>query len=126
MKKINITYWICTVLLLPSMGYGSIMELMKNPQSIEIITSLGYPGYLAPFLGAARLMALLVIFLPNFNRLKEWAYAGLVFDLIGAIYSQIAFGNPITYTIFPLIILLITLTSYFTHHKKETLKKQKI
>lgn len=91
---------------------------MGNPQSIEIITSLGYPAYLSPFLGAARILALIAIFTPKLLRLKEWAYAGLVFDLIGAIYSQIAVGNPLSYTIFPIIILTLIFTSYFLYHKR--------
>lgn len=117
MKRINIFYWIFTGLLIPSLGYGSIMELMGNPQSIEVITSLGYPAYLSPFLGVARILALITIFIPKLPRLKEWAYAGLVFDVIGATYSQIAVGNPLTYTIFPIIILGVIFGSYYFHHK---------
>ncbi|AFH47828.1 Putative membrane protein [Ignavibacterium album JCM 16511] len=121
MKRLNIFYWVFTGLLIPSLGYGSIMELMGNPQSIEIITSLGYPAYLSPFLGVARILALIAIFTPKFPRLKEWAYAGLVFDVIGATYSQIAVGNPLTYTIFPIIILGIIFGSYYFHHKRLTI-----
>lgn len=121
MKRLNIFYWVFTGLLIPSLGYGSIMEVMGNPQSIEIITSLGYPAYLSPFLGVARILALIVIFSPKFSRLKEWAYAGLVFDIMGAIYSQIAIGNPLTYTIFPIIILGVIFASYYFHHKRLTI-----
>lgn len=122
MKRINIFYWVFTGLLIPSLGYGSIMELMGNPQSIEVVTSLGYPAYLSPFLGVARILALVAIFTPKFPRLKEWAYAGLVFDVIGATYSQIAVGNPLTYTIFPIIILGVIFGSYYFHHKSLTIK----
>lgn len=94
------------------------MEVLGRAESVEIITSLGYPAYLSPFLGVARLLALIAIFTPKFHRLKEWAYAGLVFDIVGAIYSQIAVGNPVTYIIFPMLILLIVLGSYFFHHKR--------
>jgi len=121
MKRLNIFYWVFTGLLIPSLGYGSIMELMGNLQSIEIITSLGYPAYLSPFLGVARILALIAIFTPKFPRLKEWAYAGLVFDVIGATYSQIAVGNPLTHTIFPIIILGVIFGSYYFHHKRLTI-----
>lgn len=121
MKRINIFYWIFTSLLIPSLGYGSIMELIGNPQSTEVITSLGYPAYLSPFLGAARILALIAIFTPKFPRLKEWAYAGLVFDVIGATYSQIAVGNPLSYTLFPIIILGVIFGSYYFHHKRLTI-----
>ena len=105
-------------MLIPSIGFGSIMELMGNPQSIEVITSHGYPAYISPFLGVARILALVAILTPKFPRLKEWAYAGLVFDVIGVTYSQIAVGNPLTYTIFPIIILGVIFVSYDFHHKR--------
>lgn len=118
MKRTNLLYWIFTGLLIPALGYGSVMELLGNEQSVAIITSLGYPAYLSPFLGVARLLALIAIFIPKFPRLKEWAYAGLVFDVIGAIYSQIAVGNPVAYIIFPGIILVVIFCSYYFHHKR--------
>lgn len=121
MKRLNIFYWVFTGLLIPSFGYGSIMDLMGKPQSIEIITSLGYPAYLSPFLGVARILALIAIFIPKFPRLKEWAYAGLVFDVIGATYSQIAVGNPLIYTLFPIITLGVIFGSYYFHHKRLTI-----
>ena len=54
---------------------------------------LGYPLYLLPFLGVAKLSACVVIVLPFFKRLKEWAYAGLFFDLVGATYSGLMVGG---------------------------------
>lgn len=122
MKRINISYWILTGLLIPSLGFGSVMELLGKPQSVEVITSLGYPAYLSPFLGVARILALLSIFTPKFKRLKEWAYAGLVFDVIGAIYSQIAVGNPFTYNLLPIVTLGVILGSYFLYHKRISIK----
>src|SRR5690606_33258521 len=95
-----------------------VMGVLNDPESVKIITDLGYPAYLTPFLGVARILALLVIFIPNFRRLKEWAYAGLVFDLIGAIYSIIAVGGPAIHILIPIITLAIMLSSYFLHHKR--------
>jgi hypothetical protein len=65
-----------------------------------------------------RLLGLIVIILPKFTRLKEWAYAGLVFDTIGAIYSNIASGHPLTHMLFPFVALLILLGSYKLHHQR--------
>lgn len=125
MKRINIFYWVFTGLLIPALGYGSIMEIMGSPESVQFLASLGYPAYLSPFLGVARILALIVIFLPHYQRLKEWAYAGLVFDLIGAIYSIIAVGNPFEYTLFPIIILGMIFGSYFLHHKRIDVTEEK-
>ena len=121
MKKINISYWICTGILLPALGIGSVLGIMENPDSVKVITSLGYPAYLDPFLGVARLLGLAVIIIPKFPRLKEWAYAGLAFDIIGAIYSIIAVGNPLENIVIPAVILLILLGSYMLYHKKLSL-----
>jgi len=118
MKRNNIIFWILSGLLIPAFGIGSVMEVLGNPQSVEVITSLGYPAYLSPFLGVARILALITIFTPKFPRLKEWAYAGLAFDLIGAIYSQLAVGNPFIYTVFPIICLGLIFGSYYFHHQR--------
>ncbi len=118
MKRSDIFFWICTGLLIPALGIGSVFEIMRDPDSIKILVGLGYPAYLSPFLGVARILALIAICIPGLPRLKEWAYAGLVFDVIGAIYSQIAIGNPVTYTIFPCIILFVIIASYYFYHKK--------
>jgi uncharacterized membrane protein YphA (DoxX/SURF4 family) len=52
------------------------------------------PAYLLPFLGIAKVLGVIAILIPGFPRLKEWAYAGLTFDLAGAMYSGISVGDP--------------------------------
>lgn len=118
MKRLNIFYWILTGMLIPTLGIGSFMELIGNPKSVEIITSLGYPAYLSTFLGITRIIALIVIFIPKFPRLKEWAYAGIVFDIVGAIYSIVASNKQIAETIFPTVLLFIVFGSYYFHHRR--------
>jgi len=118
MKKTTVFYWIFTGMLIPALGIGSVSGLFSSPESVQVITALNYPAYIVPFLSLARLLALLVIFLPKLPRLKEWAYAGLVFDVIGAMYSQIALENPLKHLIFPLIALVFIFGSYFFYHKK--------
>lgn len=122
MKKINILYWIFTGLLVPTLAIGSVFELMGHPDSKQVMISLGYPLYLSPFLGIARLLALVAIFTPGFHRIKEWAYAGLVFDIIGAIYSLVAAGHPVSYTTYPFIILVLVFGSYFLYNRKTELR----
>ncbi|HSZ72250.1 MAG TPA: DoxX family protein [Cytophagaceae bacterium] len=116
MKKINIFYWICTGILLLILGIGSIFDLMGNAHAIQAITALGYPAYLLPFLGVARLLGLVVILMPQFSRLKEWAYAGLAYDTVGAMYSQLAVGSPLTHLLFPLVCIVCVFVSYFLGH----------
>jgi hypothetical protein len=123
MKKINVFYWICTALLIPAVGIGSIFGIVPNEDSIKLFSSLGYPAYIIPFLSIAKLLGLIVIFMPKFSRLKEWAYAGIAFDIIGAIYSILAIGNPFTHVIFPTLALLFLLASYFLYHKKSSFQE---
>ena len=122
MKKINIFYWICTGMLIPAIGIGSIFGIVPNEDSLKFFSSLGYPAYIVPFLSVAKLLGLIVIFIPKYPRLKEWAYAGIAFDVIGAIYSIIAIGSPLTHIIFPVLALVFLFGSYFLYHKKSLLK----
>jgi hypothetical protein len=126
MKKINIFYWICTGILIPAIGIGSIFGIVPNEDSLKIFSSLGYPAYIVPFLSVAKLLGLIVIFIPKYPRLKEWAYAGIAFDIIGAGYSILAMGNPFTNVIFPILALLFLFGSYFLYHKKLSLISEKV
>ena len=116
MKKLKIYFWICTGILIPGLGIGSIFGILSHPGSVEQFTNLGYPAYLAPFLGVARLLGLIVIVIPKYPRLKEWAYAGLAFDMIGAVYSQIATGQPFASFLFPFQAIFLLSCSYYLYN----------
>ncbi len=118
MKKVNILYWVFTGLLVPMFGIGSVLGLISPQQSVVVLTSLGYPEYLLIFLCIARILALIVIFVPQFSRLKEWAYAGLAFDVTGAIYSLIVVRPSVPEIIIPTIALGLVLASYFLYHTR--------
>ncbi len=90
MKKTNIFYWIFTVLFAVLMTFTAIPDIMMTPEAVTFISSLGYPKYFIPFIGVAKVMGSIAILIPGFPRIKEWAYAGLAFDLIGATFSVIA------------------------------------
>lgn len=92
MKKLNILYWTFTVLFALFMLFSGITNLMVTEDSVALIVDqLGYPRYMVAFLGAAKILGALGVLLPGIPRwIKEWAYAGLFFDLIGATYSLIA------------------------------------
>lgn len=121
MKKINIFYWVFTGLLIPTIGIGSIFDILSTSEALQVFSALGYPAYLSPFLGIAHLLGLAVILIPKFPRLKEWAYAGLAFDIIGAIYSNIAIGNSLVNITIPSFVLLLLACSYILYHKKLSL-----
>ncbi len=89
MKSVKIIYWSSTIVFVLFMLFSSIPDIMMVPEAVQFITHLGYPTYFIPFIGVAKVLGCLALLVPNFNKLKEWAYAGLVFDLIGAVYSNL-------------------------------------
>jgi hypothetical protein len=84
---------------------------------VAFFMHLGYPTYLLPFLGVAKTLGVLAIVVPGFPRLREWAYAGLTFDLSGALYSHLSVGDPASTWIFPVIGLLLVAASYLLHRQ---------
>lgn len=89
MKKTKIIYWTSTILFAGFMAMSAVPDVMMVPEAVSFINHLGYPNYFIPFIGVAKLLGAIAILLPQLKKLKEWAYAGLIFDLIGAVYSNI-------------------------------------
>lgn len=108
-------YWIVTGLAAAFMTMSAIPDVLMMQDALQFFRRLGYPAYLLPFIGVAKLLGVAAVLSPRFPRLKEWAYAGLVFDLIGAFYSHVAVGDGIDFWIFPLIGLALVLGSYFLY-----------
>ncbi|MFC0214012.1 DoxX family protein [Paenibacillus chartarius] len=117
MSKLRIWYWIFTGLTILLMGVGAIPNLLSNPDSVALFASLGYPAYLSPFLGAAKLLGVIAIVVPGFTRVKEWAYAGLTFDLAGAFFSVLAVTGLKPDALVFIIGFAVIAGSYRYHHK---------
>ena len=77
MKKANIFFWIITGLFSAFMLFSAIPDIVVTPDAVKFISSLGYPTYIIPFLGIAKLLGIIAILIPGFAGIKEWAYAGL-------------------------------------------------
>jgi len=92
---------------------------MKEDAVSLIHEMLGYPKYFIPFTGWAKLIGCIVLLVPGNGRIKEWAYAGLFFDLVAAVYSGIAVSptfNPLMLTM--LFWFVPGILSYIYWHKK--------
>lgn len=120
MKKVMIPYWIFTALLVALMGLGAIPDIMSAPDAVALFEHLGYPTYLLPFIGVAKLLGVVAILIPGFPRIKEWAYAGFFFDLTGAMYSNIAADGLSSGQIFFLIGYLLIAGSYVYYQKQKS------
>jgi DoxX-like family len=120
MKRTKVLYWIVTGLMAAFILMASIPDVLHPPEVVAAFAHLGYPAYLLPFIGTAKILAVIAILFPGFQRLKEWAYAGLVFDLIGALYSHLSVGDGFAVWVFAMIGLLLVTGSYLLYRKKQS------
>jgi len=112
-KSHKVIYWISTLWLASGMTSTGILQLLRMnadgsvaPPGVEGIRHLGYPVYLLTILGIWKILGVVALLIPKFPLLKEWAYAGFIFIMSGAIFSHIAVGDSPT-EIFPSSLLLI-------------------
>lgn len=122
MKKIKIFYWIFTALFAFMMFGSAIPDVLVSEIAVKgMHQDLGYPLYLIPFIGIAKVLGVIAILIPGFSRLKEWAYAGLFFDLIGATYSIISVGAGAAGWGFMILPIALGILSYIFYQKKKRL-----
>lgn len=117
MKTKRIIYWIATAIICLVMGFGGTMDILQPEEVVKEISNLGYPLYFATMLGVAKILSVIALLIPKFPRVKEWAYAGITFDLIAAFVSHLASGDAFTESLAPIIFLVITIVSYVYYHK---------
>ena len=111
-KKRHIGYWIFTAItvlafLIP--GLGNIFQVSHIAQDMA---RLGYPRYFLTLLGTWKVLGSIAIVIPGTPRLKEWAYAGMIFDLTGAAFSRAATGEALLMIVIPLAIACIVFLSW--------------
>lgn len=86
--------WTVTTLMAALMVLSAVPDVLRIPDALVVFRHLGYPPYLLIFLGTAKLLGVAAVLAPGTTRLKEWAFAGLTFDLTGALYSHVSVGDP--------------------------------
>lgn len=120
-KTINILYWVFTILFAGLMIFSSYGSIIVNEDAKKLIHDyLGFPVYFIPFTGYAKLIGAIVILIPGLKTIKEWAYAGLFFDLIAVVYSSIAVAKTVDPMMaFMLIWFVPGILSYYFWKKKQ-------
>jgi len=124
-KAKSIAYWTMTILVAMPIGSGGVAQIgqyLANPHGV--VPVLGYPTYFFAILGFWKVLGAIAILVPRFPRLKEWAYAGIFFDLTGAAASCAAVGGYGAYAfhvIAPLIITGFTVASWALRPKSRTI-----
>ena len=108
----SVAYWIVTILLTTECIAGGFMGALRMEPFIGVATHLGYPAYFMSIIGVWYVCAGLALLWPRFPRLKEWAYAGLVFNYTGAAASHFAVGDNAGSLVAPIIFTCLAIASW--------------
>jgi DoxX-like family len=92
-KSKVIIYWVATILMSVGMFGTGFAQVIHSKQMTDIVVPLGYPLYFLNIIGVWKMLGVIVILLPGFKLVKEWAYAGLFFVMTGAVVSHLASGD---------------------------------
>jgi hypothetical protein len=118
MKKTNIAYWISTAFIFLFEGVMPALT-SQTEMAKEGIRHLGYPAYFGATFAIFKVLGAIILILPKIPpRVKEWAYAGFVFDFLFAFISNVAVDGFTAVALVPLVVLAILLISYVTYHKR--------
>ena len=113
LRRHIIAYWVTTALVVSELALGGVWDVLRVPRVRELIVSLGYPPYFLVILGIWKLLGAVALISPKFPRLKEWAYAGVLFDLTGAVASLFASGLvTVGTTAFPMFMVGVAFASW--------------
>jgi uncharacterized membrane protein YphA (DoxX/SURF4 family) len=112
-KRNKIIYWISTIWLALGMLSSGIIQLLNVKADVDFILRLGYPVYFLTILGVWKILGVVALLIPKFPLLKEWAYAGFFFVMSGAVFSHIASGNSVKEIAPPVLLLILTVVSWY-------------
>jgi hypothetical protein len=121
-KRVSVLYWASTAFVVGIMGLAGALLLLRVDAAQTVLHHLGYPPYFATLLGVTRLLGAAAVLLPVPKGLREWAYAGLTFDLVATSFSILASGLPVVDIIQPGIILGAVQGSYLCWRQRSRLK----
>lgn len=90
-----IFYWLTTIAVAWELMFGGLWDLgiLNKGYVLKVMTDLGYPYYMPYIFGTWKIFAGIVILIPGFQRIKEWAYAGVFFVFSGACFSHLFMGE---------------------------------
>jgi len=112
MKIRSIAYVVTTVQITIAFVGSGVANLLRLDHIAHDMMRLGYPTYFMTVLGFWKVLGALVVALPKLPRLKEWAYAGMIFDLSGAAASRAASNDGAATVLVPLALAVAALVSW--------------
>jgi DoxX-like family len=114
-----VAYWAVTVLIALETFVGGVADLVHGrsilvagPPVADVVTHLGYPLCFLRIIGFWKLLGAIALLVPGYPRLKEWAYAGIFFELSGAAASWLACEHNVGEAVAPMMLALLTLVSW--------------
>ena len=108
----SVGYWVSTALIAAAFVLGGAIDAAAQPPTVAFLAHLGYPAYFAPLIGVWKVLGGLAVLAPRLPRLKEWAYAGMFFDLTGAAVSHASSGDGAAKVMVPLVLVAIGFASW--------------
>jgi hypothetical protein len=108
----QIIYWITTLVITLELVMGGLADVMHASSVAQVMDHLAYPRYFMSILGFWKLLAAAAILAPGLPRLKEWAYAGILFELTGAAASHLAARDSVGNMLVPLAFLMVSMISW--------------
>ncbi|MBX9734370.1 MAG: DoxX family protein [Chitinophagaceae bacterium] len=117
MKSVKIIYWTSTIVFAVFMAFTAIPSLMGVKEAMDAMAQLGYPVYFVKFISVAKILGAIALLVPGFPKIREWAYAGLFFDLMGAAFSIYSIGGLKPDILFVVIPALVGIVSYVYNQK---------
>lgn len=108
----RIAYWFTTGLIALVWLSGGIASVLQRPETVAGMQHLGYPAYFVAILGVWKILGAIALLIPGYPRLKEWAYAGTIFELTGAVTSHAVMHDETWHLVVPTIFALCAITSW--------------
>lgn len=121
-KPIKVLYWVITGLFAAMMLMAGITEAIQHESGRLIMRHLGYPEHVMIVLGVGKILAAIALVQPRFRTIKEWAYAGLAFNFVGACAARAYAGDSTALILSPLLFLTVMFISYFLGKRVESLR----
>lgn len=123
-KISKIVYWTTTVFVAANYAFAGYVYITLSKDVADGMSHLGYPLYFIVMLGIWKILGAVAISVPRFTRLKEWAYAGMFFNLTSAAISNAIVGNTIGEIVTPLILLVVASISWALRPATRTLSQR--
>jgi uncharacterized membrane protein YphA (DoxX/SURF4 family) len=108
----SISYWVITAMVAFFIGSGGAAELARVPGNVQGLAQLGYPVYFATIIGFWKVLGAIGILAPRFPRLKEWAYAGIFFNMTGAAATGVFTHSAAWHVIVDVVLAALTVASW--------------